>query len=253
MKQMKIGLIVIAAIAAIGFGGFHVYGIGYSGGEQAGYDGGYSDGQEVGYQSGEQVGYQQGQADGYGVGRLDGYREGEAEGYSSGKLDGYDEGYLVGELDGRDAGYASGKLDGYDAGNTVGYEQGVEDGLGHGYTISDPTYTAVLAFLAQDMTDSNEYIEGLYVCSHFTRDVCNNAEEAGIRCASVDLRYPDGGHTIIAFDTVDQGLVYFEPQTDEKVNLVIGERYYQCVIPRPGYYYPEPDHDDTIQDILVIW
>jgi len=257
MKQIKIILIVIIAVAAIGYGGYHVYGVGYSSGEQAGHDSGYLVGQAVGYQSGEQAGYQQGQSDGYGFGMQDGYQQGQAEGYTSGKEDGYDEGYLVGEQDGRDAGYAAGTLDGYDdgydAGNASGYEQGVEDGIGHGYTISDPTYAGVLAFLAQDRTDNNEYVEGSYVCSHFTRDVCNNAEEAGIRCASVDLRYPDGGHTIIAFNTVDRGLVYFEPQTDEKVNPVIGQRYYQCVVPRPGYYYAEPDHDDTNQDILVIW
>ena len=52
---------------------------------------------------------------------------------------------------------------------------------------------------------------------------------------------------------LEQGLVYFEPQGDERVNPVIGQRYYQCVVPKPGYRYVEPAFDDTILDILVIW
>jgi hypothetical protein len=83
--------------------------------------------------------------------------------------------------------------------------------------------------------------------------VANNAEQAGYRCAYVELRYVGSGHAIIAFDTIDQGLVYFEPQSDERVIPEIGKRYYQCVIPRPGYSYEAPDFDDTIRDILVIW
>ena len=61
------------------------------------------------------------------------------------------------------------------------------------------------------------------------------------------------GHSIIAFDTTDNGLVYFEPQSDWIARPVIGKRYYQCVEPEPDYYYTAPPHDDTIMDILVIW
>jgi len=249
MKWIKTALIVIVAVSLIGYGGLKVYGLGSSRGEQAGYDSGFMEGQMVGYESGEKVGYEQGQTDGYGAGRLEGYYQGEAEGYSSGKVDGYDEGYLKGEQDGRSAGYISGKQDGYED----GYQKGMEDSLGHGYTISDTTYADVLNFLGQDNTDLNEYAEGSYVCTHFARDVCNNAEDAGIRCAFVDLRYEESGHSVIAFNTIDQGMVYFEPQSDERVNPVIGKRYYLCIVPRPGYYYDVPDYDDTIQDILVIW
>ncbi len=85
------------------------------------------------------------------------------------------------------------------------------------------------------------------------RDVGNNAEEAGLRSAFVELRYLEGGHAVIAFDTIDEGLVYFDAQTDERVRPVIGKRYYQCIEPEPGYYYTKPSYDDTIKDILVIW
>ena len=180
------------------------------------------------------------------------YSEGVTAGYENGYSVGHEAGYSSGEQDGYDEGYSSGSADGYDE----GYEVGVEVGLGHGYTLKDPTYEAVITFLGQDNTDENEYIEGIYgvyVCSHFARDVGNNAEEAGLRSAFVELRYLDGGHAIIAFDTIDEGLVYFDVQTDERVRPVVGKRYYQCIEPKPGYYYTRPSYDDTIKDILVIW
>ncbi len=232
MKWMKRISISLALIGVICIGGLLIYNEAYATGETAGYDSGYSVGQEAGYE------------EGYGSGKTDGYKEGEAIGYIEGAEDGYSQGEAVG--------YLSGETDGYQA----GYAEGVEAGLGHGYALKDPTYEEVIAFLGQDETDENEYVEdtyGVYVCSHFARDVCNNAEEAGFRCAFVELRYLDGGHAIIAFDTIDEGLVYFVPQTDDRVSPVIGKRYYQCIEPKPGYYYEKPAHDDTILDILVIW
>ena len=180
------------------------------------------------------------------------YSEGETAGYDNGYSVGHEAGYSSGEQDGYDEGYSSGSADGYDE----GYEVGVEAGLGHGYTLKDPTYEAVITFLGQDKTVENRYIDGtygVYVCSHFAKDVGNNAEEAGLRSAFVELRYSDGGHAIIAFDTIDEGLAYFDAQTDERVRPVIGKRYYQCIEPKPGYYYTRPSYDDTIKDILVIW
>ena len=180
------------------------------------------------------------------------YSEGVTAGYEDGYTVGHDTGYSSGEQDGYDEGYSSGSADGYDE----GYEVGVEAGLGHGYTLRDPAYEEVITFLGQDKTDENRYIDGtygVYVCSHFVRDVGNNAEEAGLRSAFVELRYLDGGHAVIAFDTIDEGLVYFDAQTDERVRPVIGKRYYQCIEPRAGYYYVPPSYDDTIRDILVIW
>jgi hypothetical protein len=222
-KWLKV-IALVCILALISYGGFEIYSVGhskgYSEGEIAGYDNGYSIGQEAGYSSGEQEGYSSGRTDGYSLGHQEGYDEG----YSSGRTDGYSE--------------------------------GMEAGLGHGYTLKDPTYEQVITFLKEDKTDRNEYVKdtyGVYVCSHFARDVCNNAEAEGLRCAFVELRYPDGGHSIIAFNTIDAGLVYFEAQTDERARPVIGQRYYQCIEPSPGCHYDPPWHDDTIKDILVIW
>ena len=200
-------------LAFVGFGSFVLYGIAYSEGEAVGYDGGYSAGEKAGLSSGSQEGYE--------------------EGYTSGKQDGYTEGY--------------------DSGKADGYEEGVQAALGHGYTLTDPTCREATRFLRNDRTDENEFVEDVYVCSHFARDVCNNAEEEGLRCAFVELRFLESGHAIIAFDTIDEGLVYFDAITDERTKPVIGKRYYLCIEPRPGYYYVKPSYDDTIMDILVIW
>ena len=228
--------ITIGILILLGASGFVLYDVAYSEGEIAGYDRGYSVGHESGYAKGHEAGYE--------------------EGYDSGKTDGYNEGYTSGRADGYEEGYTSGKTEGYNEGYDEGYKLGVNAGLGHGYTLRDPTYNEVITFLREDKTDRNEYIEdtyGVYVCSHFARDVNNNAEEAGLRCAFVELRYLEGGHAIIAFNTIDKGLVYFEPRTDDRVRPVVGKQFYQCIEPKPGYYYEKPAFDDTIMDILVIW
>ncbi|MDD4860128.1 MAG: hypothetical protein PHR56_08020 [Dehalococcoidales bacterium] len=125
---------------------------------------------------------------------------------------------------------------------------------GHGYTVKDPTYQQMLDFLKTDTTDQKSYIVGRYECRHFATDVCNSAELAGIRCAYVSLGYPqDMGHAIVAFNTIDKGLVYVEPQSDEQVKVVMGRHYFQCVIPNGNYSYVQPPYDDTILEILVAW
>jgi hypothetical protein len=119
--------------------------------------------------------------------------------------------------------------------------------------LHNPTFAEASDFLEDDRTDENEYIEGEYVCSHFAADVNNNAEQAGIRCALVEIRFPDSGHAIIAFETDDEGMVYFDPISDDRVRPVVGKHYWKCIEPKPGYVYQKPSFNDTIEDIVVIW
>jgi hypothetical protein len=211
MKWLKQIFIPISILVAVCLSGFIVYNIAYAIGKSAGYGEGYSAGQEIGY--------------------------------SSGRQDGYNEGYALGGEESYDQGYDLGMAEGYEQ----GYDEGIEAGLGHGYTLRDPTYKQAVAFLARDKTDKNEYDEDSYVCSHFARDVDNNAEAEGLRCAFVDLRYSQGGHSIIAFNTIDKGLVYFEPQFDDEVEVIMYRSYSRL------NNYLEPSIDDTIMDVLVIW
>ena len=244
MKWLKRIFLPVGILVVICLVGYFTFNVAYARGETMGYDGGYSEGETAGYSSGKQEGYDEG------------YSSGRTDGYSSGKQEGYEEGYNSGKTDGYSSGKQEGYDEGYSSGRTDGYGEGMEAGLGHGYTIKDPTYQQATTFLREDRTDTNEYIgdaHGVYVCSHFARDVCNNAEAEGLRCAFVEIRYSDAGHAIIAFNTIDEGLVYFDAITDERVRPVVGKRYYQCIEPRPGYYYTPPSFDDTIRDILVVW
>jgi len=221
MNWIKWVLISLAIAAFAGAGGYAVYYVSYAWGDASGYNRGYSVGRDVGYGAGEQ--------------------------------DGYSQGYISGQEEGYDKGYDQGQVEGYDK----GYDEGREAGFSDGYIIvRDPTYEEAVAFMKEDETSDNEYIEdgyGVYVCSHFARDVCNQAEVEGLRCAFVELRYAEGGHAIVGFDTLDEGMVYFDAMTDEVVKPEVGKRYYKCIVPKPGYIYLAPFFDDTILDILVIW
>jgi len=138
----------------------------------------------------------------------------------------------------------------------LSYLQVSYDGLitGHGYTIRDPTYIEMISFIQADRTDGNNYIRDEYDCDHFAADVGNNAEEEGIRCAYVVIDYPEGwSHIIVAFDTVDRGLIYVDPQTDNIVEIEIGKPYHQCVVLEPGYFWEVPEYDDTIKSVLIVW
>jgi len=119
--------------------------------------------------------------------------------------------------------------------------------------LHNPTLREVLDFLKEDKTDAAEYTSGEYVCLHFVRDVKEKAVALGIRCAYVHIRFPVMAHSILAFETVDQGLVYFDAITDERIRPEIGREYWRCVEPKPGIQYKKPDYDDTIEEIIVIW
>jgi len=145
---------------------------------------------------------------------------------------------------GKDEGYQAGYKSGYQAGYKPSQEQKTSDG----YTLQNPTYQEVRTFIAQDPTNANTYSEDKYVCVDFAAAVNNNAEAKGIRCAVVDIFYPDGyGHTIVAFDTTDRGLIYIEPQFDQEVKLEVGSSYSQI------NNFTAPPRDDTIKRYLVVW
>jgi len=141
-------------------------------------------------------------------------------------------------------GYQYGVDDGY----TDGFTAGAQAGVGTGYNQRNPTYQEAMDFTARDLTDENEYQEGIYTCSDFSSDFNNNAEAAGYRCAFVYIEYTgDFGHSIVAFDTVDQGMVYIEPQFDKVVTLSEGASYSDL------NGFKEPLYDDTIRRFSVAW
>jgi len=142
------------------------------------------------------------------------------------------------------AGYFYGHQDGYDE----GYRVGSIEGAGSGYTLRNPTYHELMDFLARDTTDQNEYLEGVYTCVDFVGELNNKAEANGLRSAYVYMEFPvDRAHAIAAFETVDRGLVFIEPQFDDEVVLVLGDSY------SGNNGYEKPDYDDTVIRYNIVW
>ncbi len=113
--------------------------------------------------------------------------------------------------------------------------------------VKHPSYDEMVAFLQLNTIDQNEYITPNYVCYHFAMDTINDAFYSGYYSAYVQIQFADGtSHAIIAFQTIDRGLVYVEPQSDSIVTVQEGIRYWV------DNGYPS-DHDDTIIEVRLVW
>jgi hypothetical protein len=107
---------------------------------------------------------------------------------------------------------------------------------GDKYQLHDPTYSEVIEFLEDfSITESFEMV--------------NYTKNQGIRCAYVHIRLTEGMYELIGFNTIDQGMIYFEPETLFRVNPEIGKDYFLCVEGQP---YDSND-EYIIEDILLIW
>jgi len=210
-----------------------------------GYDGGYA----VGFETGEPLGTQIG----YDLGYRKGHTEGNQSGFTEGFEMGYENGIYIGQNEGYTEGYSTARTTGFFEGNKTAYitnfSKGINDIEGHLYNLSYPSYNEAKSFLRRDKTDSTEYILGSFKCSDFAQTVKTNAAKEGIHCYYVNIDFPEPpGHAIIAFNTTDKGMVFFEPQSDEKMEVYIGVRYWKDNINRA-----RPDYDDTIVYYGLIW
>ncbi|MCW4021761.1 MAG: hypothetical protein NWF02_01170 [Candidatus Bathyarchaeota archaeon] len=132
--------------------------------------------------------------------------------------------------------YNQGYSEGYEAGHDEGYVEGMDYVTENGFYLRDPTYDEAVSFIDSDLTDENEYSDD-YVCYDFTSDFNANAEEQGFRCGFVYMTFFDGAHAIACFNTVDEGIIYVEPQTDEIVDLEVGQIY----------------NGDVVESLGIIW
>ena len=82
----------------------------------------------------------------------------------------------------------------------------------------------IYKFLERDLTDEHMYINNVYDCEYFARDVQYNANTLGIRCAVVLIVSNSGEcegtdncfHALVGFD-VNGTTLYFDPQDDKQV------------------------------------
>ncbi|MFC2072445.1 hypothetical protein ACFLUU_07070 [Chloroflexota bacterium] len=165
----------------------------------------------------------------------------------------YEDGYAQGYVKTYGAGYQKAYSEAYDKGYNKGYEIGLGSGarekVATRVELRNPTYKELIEFLARDKTDFNPFIRDEYVCFNFASELNNNAEANGIRAAYVRIRFKEWAHAVVAFQTVDRGLVFIEPQSDQRVTLVMDEPYLwgSAGAVRTTRY------DDTIVAIQIIW
>ncbi|MEE8419224.1 MAG: hypothetical protein V3S02_03835 [Dehalococcoidales bacterium] len=165
----------------------------------------------------------------------------------------FSEGYDYGYAQTFDVAFEEAQVEGYDKGYIKGFEivQGLESGkeVSRLVEMRNPTFGELIEFLAADKTDEKPFISGEYVCFDYTAELNNNADAAGIRAAYVRIRSDEWGHAVAAFETVDKGLVFIEPQSDSQVALVIGKPYpwWQVGATSPLGY------SDNILEIQIIW
>jgi len=163
--------------------------------------------------------------------------------------DSYDNGYAQTCDVGYQEAYSEAHDRGYDKGYEIGLGHGSKEGVGIRVELYNPTHEEMREFLASDETDSCSFITGKFVCSDFAAQLNNNAEANGVRVAYVRIRSKKWGHTVIAFDTVDRGLIFIEPQSDREIKLVIGEPFPWYLV---GAISPLSSYDPLLE-IEIIW
>lgn len=123
-------------------------------------------------------------------------------------------------------GYALGDYDGYRGGYQEGYKVGRIAGAGSGYTLRNPTYSELRDFLEQDRTNERAYQERVYTCVNFVGNLNTNAEYEDFRAPYVYIEYSGYvAHSVATFETVDQGLIFIEPQYYSEVEIRQGISY----------------------------
>ncbi|MGD9118794.1 MAG: hypothetical protein PVJ08_08730, partial [Dehalococcoidia bacterium] len=108
------------------------------------------------------------------------------------------------------------------------------------YDIEEQTLDDVIAFLAEDKTDTRQCEKG-FNCVDFAFTVWLNARWEGIVAVPIAIQYEESpseessGHMVIGFPIGDKGFVLFEPQNDQQINLNVGQIYEDRKV--KGLYY----------------
>lgn len=228
-------LLLILSVSTL----YSVYVMAYNVGYNNAYNAKNDEGEQVGYQTG----YNQGFEDAFLIGNHTGYKSGFFSGTVNGEATGYQQRYSEGENIGENMGFIEGNHTAF----LEYYQYGLDDIENRRYNISYPSYPRVSSFIKNDETDREWYISGIFDDHDFAQKVKDNAFKHGIHCYYVELQFAEPpGHAIVAFNTMDRGLVFYEPQTDECVIVEIGIRYWRD----RGL---NTNRDDSIIGIEFVW
>ena len=151
--------------------------------------------------------------------------------------DGYNYGYKTGLLEGNSVGFQEGSKSSYEKVNGA-YDGNSESGF---YVVYNPTYDEVLKILAESEMGSAQEIHDY--------SEANGFRTAYVRCL-IARPALDGMiyiYELIAFETVDKGLVIIEPWSHREVKVEVGRSYSET------NDFPTPDYDNTITKITIVW
>ncbi len=157
----------------------------------------------------------------------------------------HERGFEGGRTQGYEAGLYEGSKAGYQEGSRIGYEMSQNKDIsdfGEGFYFTyNPTYDEVQAILAESKkptaTEINYYVEANGIRTAYVR--CQIARKAAEGMVYVCH--------LVAFETVDRGLVFIEPRSHKEVKVEVGKRYSEL------NGFPTPPYDDTITKIAIIW
>lgn len=116
-------------------------------------------------------------------------------------------------------------------------------------------YNDVKEFLVTDKTDTLKYTSNKFDCKNFSSTLKEKANSQGMLCAVVILDYNTSAssHAINAFDTIDYGVIFVEPQSDVMIeDIHIGENYDELV----GKFTGKPvaiNIGNKITNMVYIW
>ena len=162
-----------------------------------------------------------------------------ADAYTEGFSEGQAQAYTASLQDGSTTGYQEGSRTGYQKSDTsIEFNGSHDEGF---YFAYNPTYNQLPEIL-------NE------VSKNTAKGIHDYAEANGIRVAYVRCQLarpaPEGMvyiKQLVAFETVENGLVVIEPSTGNEVVVEVGYSYTQL-----NGQPPKP-YDDTITKISIVW
>ena len=161
-----------------------------------------------------------------------------AAAHERGFEEGYTQGHMVGFREGSRIGYQEGSKIGYEKAEGGGYGSSYEAGF---YFLYNPTYDEVQEVLAEGEMDSageiHDYAETNGIRTAYVR--CQIARKAAAGMVYV--------LELVAFETVDNGIIIIEPWSHKEVKVEVGKGY------RELNGLPTPPYDDTITEITIVW
>jgi len=166
-----------------------------------------------------------------------------------------EEAIRAGELAKQEA-VAQAKKEGLVEGEEIGYKKGYDEGYQKDRP-RDPVYSEVEKIIRNSTFSLFPWAS----CASLTADFVNEMREKGIRTGTVFIDFYGAGHAIVAFDTPDKGLIYFDWVSVTKGENVFIMREVKVDLEKRDFRYfkennlslPYPGFNDIVYGVSIIW